>query len=102
MSSNAFPSIRTRSKFIPLEEWHKRSQEALDTVTKMAIDIAESLIAAPNANTTHTIDATPPTYPYIARAALRHICSSTQREDVGWSGSAEDMVHRSLDKYFQR
>jgi hypothetical protein len=69
----------------------------------MVVDIAEPLIAASPANTaTHTIDAMPPMYPYIARAALRHIRSSTQREDVGWLRSAEDVLQISLDTYFQR
>jgi hypothetical protein len=69
----------------------------------MVVETAESLIAASPANTaTHLIDAMPPMYPYIARAALRHIHSSTQREDVGWLRSAEDVLQTSLDKYFQR
>jgi hypothetical protein len=63
----------------------------------MVVDIAENLIAA-----TLMIDGMPPMYPYIARAALRHIHSSTQREDVGWLRSAEDVLQTSLDKYFQR
>jgi hypothetical protein len=89
--------------FKPLEEWYKRSQEALDTVTKMVVDIAKSLIAVSPANTaTHTVDAMPPMYPYIAHAALKHIHSSTQRQDVGWLRSAEDVLQASLDKYFQR
>jgi hypothetical protein len=69
----------------------------------MVVDIAESLIAASPTNTmTHMIDAMPPVYPYIARAALRHIGNSTQREDVSWLRSAEDMLQTSLDKYLQR
>ena len=89
--------------FKPLEEWYKRSHEALDTVTKMVVDIAQSLIAASPANTaTHLIDTMPPMYPYIARAALRHIHSSTEREDVGWMRSAEDVLQTSLSKYLQR
>ena len=92
-----------RAKFKSLEEWCKRSQEALDTITKMVVDIAESLIAAsPVKPATHRIDAMPPMYPYIVHAALRHIHSSTQREDVSWMGSAEDVLHTSLDKFFQR
>jgi hypothetical protein len=86
-----------------LEEWCKRSQEALDTVTKMVVDIAESLIAASPANmATHKVDAMPPMYPYIARAALRHIHSSTRREGVGWLRSAEGVLQTSLNKYFER
>jgi len=89
--------------FKPLEEWYKRSQEALDTVTKMVVDIAESLVVASPINTaTYMIDAMPPMYPYIARAALRHIHSSTQRGNVGVLRSAEDVLQTSLDRYFQR
>jgi hypothetical protein len=69
----------------------------------MVIDTAETLIATSPANTaTHTIDAMPPMYPYIARAARRHIHSNTQRGGVGWLRSAEDTLQTSLDKYFQR
>jgi hypothetical protein len=69
----------------------------------MAVDIAENLIAASPANTaTCMVDGMPPMYPYIARAALRHIHSRTQREDVDWVRSAEDVLQTSLDKYFQR
>lgn len=68
----------------------------------MVVDIAESLIAAsPTNTTTTTVDAMPPMYPYIARAALRHVHSSTRGEDVGWL-SADDVLQTSLDKYFQR
>jgi hypothetical protein len=85
-----------KAKFKPLEEWYKRSQEALDTVTKMVVDTAEFLIATAPANTaTHMIDAMPPIYPYIALAVLRHIHSSTQREDVGWLMGAEDVLQIS-------
>jgi len=69
----------------------------------MVVDIAESLIAASPANTaTDMTDSMPPIYPYIARAALRHISSSIQRENVGWLRSAKDVLQKSLHKYFQR
>jgi hypothetical protein len=69
----------------------------------MVVDIAETLIAASPANTqVQMIDAMPPIYPYIARAALKHVRNSTQRESVGWLRSAEDVLHTSLDKYFRR
>jgi hypothetical protein len=86
-----------RANFKTLEEWHKRSREALDTVTKMVVDIAASLIVA-----TQTIDVMPPIYPYIAHAALRHIRSNTQREDTSWPRSAQDVLQASLDKYRAR
>jgi hypothetical protein len=69
----------------------------------MVIDTAETLISTSPTNTAmHTIDAMPPMYSYIARAALRYIHSNTQREGVGWLRSAEDVLQTSLDKYFQR
>ncbi|EXJ89344.1 hypothetical protein A1O3_02411 [Capronia epimyces CBS 606.96] len=109
-------NVRARVMFKRLEEWYQRSQEALDTVTKMVVDIAESLIAATatttarnatasptnTTTTTHTVDAMPPIYPYVARAALRHICSSAQRADAGWLRGAENVLQASLDKYSQR
>ncbi|KAI9742754.1 MAG: hypothetical protein M1818_003483 [Claussenomyces sp. TS43310] len=80
-----------RAQLKPLEDWSKRSQEALDTVMKMVVDIAESLIAASLANTATKIDAMPPMYPYIARTALRYI-HSTPREDVDWPRNVEDVL----------
>ena len=63
----------------------------------MVVDIAETLIAD-----TAIIDAMPPMYPYIARAALRHVRSIGQREDFGWLRSAEDVLQISIDRYFER
>ena len=94
-----------KASFKPLEEWHKRSQEALDTITKMVANIAESLIDLSPANAaTSMMDAMPPMYPYIARTALKNIHRNlqTQREDAGWWRSAEDVLQTSLNKYFQR
>ena len=71
----------------------------------MVVDIAESLLidASPTNMAIYTIDFMPPTYPYVARAALKHIHSNTQREDVADRlRSAEDVLRTSLDKYFQR
>lgn len=80
------------------------SIKALDTATKIVVDIAETLIAASPVNTaTELIDTMPPIYPYIARVALRHIDSSTQRDDTGlWLGSARDVLQTSVDRYFER
>lgn len=92
-----------RASFKSLDEWQKRSQDALDTVTKMVIDIANNLIAPSPANTkTRLIDGMPPMYPYIARAALLHIKSRIQMEDIDWMRGAENTARISLDKYSQR
>ena len=87
----------------PLGEWHNKSQEALDTVTKMVVDIAEFIIGGSKTNTaTHIVDLMPPMYPYIVHAALRHIHSSPKRKDISWLSGAEDVLQASLDRYLQR
>lgn len=69
----------------------------------MVVDMAESILADSVANaTTKTIDAMPPTYPHIARAALKHIRSSKQGETLSWPDTAEDVIQTSLDRYVQR
>jgi hypothetical protein len=96
------PPQIVRANFKPVEDWHKQSQQALETVAKIVLDIAETLIGPSPGNTAmHTIDGMPPMYPYIACAALRHIHSSAQMQDVGWLGNAEDVLRVSLDRYFQ-
>lgn len=86
-----------------MEGWLQRSQEALDIVTKMVVDIAETLVSAPPINgVPRIVDAMPPTYPYIARAAMRYVHRNVQREDVDWSSSAEEVLQASLGIYFQR
>lgn len=64
----------------------------------MVVDIAESLIGPP---ATSMIDDMPPTYPYIARASLRHIRNKTRGECISWSKS-EEVLTTSLRRYFQR
>lgn len=84
----------------PLEEWHKRSQEALNTVTKMVVDIAQSLVACA-ADAKYTVDAMPPTYPYIARAALSHARRIVDKE-MDWMSNAENILQSSHDMFSQR
>lgn len=56
----------------PIDEWRKKSHDALDTVTKMVVDIADSHEnMAP-----HLIDSLPPSCVYIIQAALKHINDS--------------------------
>lgn len=56
----------------PLNERTKKSHDALDTATKMVVDIADSHEnMAP-----HLIDALPPSCVYIIQAALKHINDS--------------------------
>ncbi|KEF61058.1 uncharacterized protein A1O9_02623 [Exophiala aquamarina CBS 119918] len=97
------PPQVVRAKFKPLEGWYRNSQEALETVTKIVIDIAESLLAPATANTvTFTVDAMPLVYPYNARAALKHINTSTRVEDADWLRNADGVLKKSLDRYFER
>jgi hypothetical protein len=86
-----------------MEEWYRSSQEALDTITKMVVDIAEYLIGPSHADTaTYAIDAMPPIYIYNARDALKHIHSSSRMDDATWLRNAENVLQTSLDKYLQR
>lgn len=85
-----------------MEGWYRSSQEALDTVTKIVVDIAESLIAPAPANTaTFTVDAMPLVYPYNARAALKHLDTSTRVEDADWLRNADGVLKKSLVRYFK-
>lgn len=69
----------------------------------MVKDIADTLLTSSPANTTtQIIDGMPPVYPYIAYAGLRHIRRSAQRGNIDWLKSAEEMIQRSLDTWFQR
>jgi hypothetical protein len=69
----------------------------------MVVDIAKFLVATSPVNTTtYTVDVMPPMYPHLAHAALKHIRSSAQRENVAWLESAEDVIQTSLSEYFRR
>lgn len=48
------------------------------------------------------IDTMPPIYPYVAHAALKHIQSNIQREDVGCLRNAENVLQIVLEKYSRR
>lgn len=63
------------------EEWQKISLAALDTATKIMIDIAHSH----NENITHSnIDALPPTSLYTLLASLEHHKKSRYHHDDAW------------------
>ncbi len=87
------PPQITSVKFKSTEEWRKNSQAALDTVTKMVIDIADShenMVPYP-------INSLTPSYAYILRAALKHVRGSTWRQNV-WPRDAEERLQSSLDR----
>ncbi|KAI9708023.1 MAG: hypothetical protein M1820_004227 [Bogoriella megaspora] len=86
-----------RALFRPIDDWHKRASEALDTITKMVVDIGETLVADMS-----TVDGMPPMWPYVVRAALKHLSSSSGRENNGWMETAEEILKTSLSKYLRR
>ncbi|RDW77881.1 hypothetical protein BP5796_05733 [Coleophoma crateriformis] len=76
-----------------LEDWCTYSRAALDTATKMVLDIAE---------THETLDryqcvCLTPSHSYMIRAALKHIYESGEWQDVSWLQSAEKRLRACLD-----
>lgn len=68
------------------ENWKKSSSAALDTATKMVIDIAHSH----NKNiTNYSIDTLPPTCSYIIRAALKHLNTNRYVDNEEWFRDCE-------------
>ena len=92
-----------RAKFKPLEAWYRSSQEALETATKIVVDVAETLVAhIPATTLTFTVDAMSLVYPYNVRAAQQHLNTSTRIEDTDWLTNADRVLNKSLDRYFER
>ena len=69
-----------------LEDRQKGSLAALDTVTKMVIDIAHS--HSKNV-TTYNIDTLPPSCSYIVRAALKHLSTNRHVDGEIWFKDCE-------------
>ena len=96
-------SQKVTASFKSLEDWHKTSQKALDTVTRMVVDIADSLLTtAPASPETPSIDAMPPTYQYIVRSALEYIRNRPRVGENEWLRRAENSLQRSLHEYLHR
>ncbi|KAF2663574.1 hypothetical protein BT63DRAFT_461301 [Microthyrium microscopicum] len=96
-------SESVRAKFQTMEEWHERSREALDTVSRIVIAIAGNLVTVSPANSgMQMIDNMPPMYPYIARVAIRHIRDRVKTGSGSWSASAREALERSINTYFER
>jgi hypothetical protein len=74
------------------EDWYKRSHAALDTATKMVLNIAEAQ---------RNSDMVAPSLPYIIRAALEHIYGKADWKDDSWLRSAEERLRTSLDRFNQ-
>jgi len=85
--------------FRSLEGWQKSSLAALDTVTKMVIDIAEYHHSSMPPD---SIDTTPPSHIYIVRAAIKHMHTRPYNESVLWLESAEDTLQLYLNKFYRR
>ncbi|KAI1501366.1 hypothetical protein F5X99DRAFT_383010 [Biscogniauxia marginata] len=73
-----------------LETWSSRSDAALDTATKMVLDVVE---------VHDTFDFTAPSYSSMVRAALKHIHGKTKWEDDSWLRSAEERLRTSLNQF---
>jgi hypothetical protein len=69
----------------------------------MVVDMALFTLGASQATEATTpIDAMPPTYLYIASAALKHLRNIANRECSEWLQSSESVIKASLDKYLER
>ncbi|KAI2622107.1 hypothetical protein GGS26DRAFT_247208 [Hypomontagnella submonticulosa] len=73
-----------------LEDWLSRSDVALDTVTKMVLDI----IDAHNA-----LNITAPSYSFIIQAALKYVRAKPSWKNDGWLQSTEERLRTSLDQF---
>lgn len=81
-----------------LDEWRKKSHDALDTVTKMVVDIADSHEnMAP-----HLIDALPPSCGYIIQAALKHISDSPGLKSDHEFQDISKRLNASLNQFSHR
>jgi hypothetical protein len=84
---------------LAVEEYQPRqdcckSHAALHTAINIVLDIVE-------AHKTCTTSCTAPSFPYLIRAALRHVYKKTAWEDDSWSQSAEERLRTSLDQFSQ-
>lgn len=81
------------AKFKSLEDWHSSSRAALETVTQMVVDIADSH----DTITARVIESLPPIYLYIARAALRNLHGHTAWKHDPDLRAAEERLRTSLE-----
>ncbi|KAF5012134.1 hypothetical protein FDECE_1783 [Fusarium decemcellulare] len=81
----------------PVEEWRKRSKIALDTATKLVLDVAESNDALnPGIYPFSSISLG---YSYMIQAALTHIYGKPGWKDDDWLSSAEQQLRSTLSQY---
>ena len=88
------PQIATSKSQSP-DEWYLRSHAALDTATKMILDIVE---AHENPDP-HLFACVAPSYSYIVGAALKHIHAKNQWREDTWLRVAEERLRTSLDEF---
>ncbi|KAH6617167.1 hypothetical protein F5144DRAFT_585644 [Chaetomium tenue] len=87
------PPQPVSAKFKSLDEWCGGSQAALDTITKMVVDIADSHEHVP----TERMDSLPPSFCYTVLSALRHIRAKSRADT--WLQEAEERLRVSLYRF---
>lgn len=85
-SSSASDASLTPS--MVLEPWSSRSQVALDTATKMVVDVVE----AHGSRNTQA-----PSYSYMVLAALKHIHGKSGWSEDSWLRAAESRLRAAID-----
>ncbi|CAM1505815.1 Fc.00g114520.m01.CDS01 [Cosmosporella sp. VM-42] len=77
------------------DEWCKYSYAALDTTTKMVLEVAVSQEKLDH----RRFPSLPPSYSYIVRAALQYIYRRAEWKDESWVQSAEEQLRISLEEF---
>ena len=90
------PPQTVSAKFKSLDEWRGGSQAALDTITKMVVDIADSHEHVPP----ERMDSLPPSFCYDVLLAVRHI--HTKPHTDTWLREAEERLRGSLYRFEHR
>ncbi|KAE8395117.1 hypothetical protein BDV23DRAFT_169123 [Aspergillus alliaceus] len=88
----------TQPGSVKWEERKRRSNDTLDTVTNMVIDIAGSHVNM----SPHLIDLLPPSCVYITRAALKHIHDNAALKYEKWLWETDKQLEILLDQFGHR
>ncbi|KAI8633679.1 hypothetical protein F5Y19DRAFT_470921 [Xylariaceae sp. FL1651] len=86
------PADIVNAKYKTLDKWLESSHSALETITKMTLDIADShqsILA-------HKSDTLPPNCAYMINAALRYLRRDVVGGSYAWRQSAESRLRNSL------
>lgn len=92
------PPQSVSANFRSLEEWKISSQAALDTATRMVMDIAE----CHGGLSAEFVNSTPPSHIYIVRASLRHMYNRAGSGDIPWSPDSEEQLHFYFNQFNRR